>query len=106
MLSTLPTEDDSYFSEDTRVLIRSNKEYLLAFTSIKNFSDPSFVYAHRYDFHRILRFENEPASMRWIIAYLNGIENPSTDVSGMKFYYTIDKQIIDKLIARKNTVRS
>lgn len=105
MISTFPTEDDVYFSEETKVLLRSNIDYLKRMASTQVISDRSFLHAHRYDFNRILRAHRIPIILHWITCYLNDITDPSQDVSGMTIFLTIDQTIVDNLISKANTTR-
>ena len=105
MFSNFVTVDDVYFSEDTKVLLRSNIDYLTSMAKTQVISDRSFLNAHKYDFSRVLRAHNIPIEMRWITCFLNKITDPSQDVSGMTTFLYVDQQVVDNLISKANTQR-
>ncbi len=106
MLSNLQVENDVYFSEATKVMVRANREYLLRLTTDVNIIHKNYVQAHKYDFNRIIRQHGVPLRMQWIVQYLNGIEDPNQDVSGMTSFKNINEDIINQMLTRMNTVRT
>ncbi len=106
MLSNLPIENDIYFSESTKIMVRANREYLLGLTTEVTVLHKNYVQAHKYDFNRIMRQHNVPLRMQWIVQYLNGIEDPNQDVSGMTTFKNINEDIISQMLTRVNTVRT
>ena len=106
MLSNLTTENDIYFSEDTKTMIRANREYLLKLAVEVNIMQLNYVQAHKYDFCRVLRQHGVPLRMQWIVQYLNGIEDPNQDISGMKTFLNLDERVVNAMLTRMNTVRT
>lgn len=102
------TIDDAYFNEDFKVMIRSNKEFLIANAQDFPITDKALLVAHRYNFYNVLRISSKGAinpAHAWVIAFINGIINPDTDISKMTSYLFVDFSIISKMIARANTER-
>lgn len=106
MAIDLPPPMDQFFTEEYRVMIRSNKEYLLSVAGHYPITDISFLHAHRYDFYRvILESFKVPQHMHWTIAFLNDIENPSQYIGDMKEVLIVDTAVINKLMQRANLKR-
>ncbi|AGB07206.1 hypothetical protein [Vibrio phage VP4B] len=106
MAIDLPPPMDQFFTDEYRVMIRSNKEYLLSVAGSYPITDISFQHAHRYDFYRlILESFKVPQHMHWTIAFLNDVENPSDYVGDMKEVLIVDTAVINKLIQRTNLIR-
>ena len=85
-------------------MVRSEKEYLLSQASTVNLDKLYDVWACRNDFYRLLRNKGVAPYLYWVVAYLNGIEDPLQDISTMSFFYQVDETILAKIIARANTV--
>lgn len=96
---------DVFFTERFRVLIRSEKELLLRQAASTAILEPNQVQAYRNDFYRLLRAHNIESHLWWATAYINGIENPSQDISGMTSFFTLNETAVASAIARSNTVR-
>lgn len=97
--------DDVYYSDDVMTMIRSNKEYLIHLSSPFEITQLNIVQANRYDFGRVLRQLGVPTKMHWIIAYINGLEDPNADIQGMTSFLDVDPGVIDNMITRMNTIR-
>lgn len=100
--------NDIYYTEDFKVMIRSNKEYLVANALEFPLIDRALVSAHRYDFYSILRITGQDKinpMLYWVIAFINGILNPEQDVIDMKSYLYVDETVINQMLARQNTER-
>lgn len=98
-------DKDFYYTEEYKVLVRSQKELLLQRSLSVVVDNPNILYAFRNDFYRYLRVRGIEEHLFWTIAYLNGIENPHEDVAHLKSFQTVDESDINRLIARTNTVR-
>lgn len=101
----LTINDDRYYTEDFKVMIRSNRDWLLSNSMLIPITNPSIVNAHKYDFYTVLRIIGISSVMHWVLAYLNDIGDPAKDISGMTSYLSIDLTVINQMIARQNTVR-
>lgn len=100
--------NDIYYTEDFKVMIRSNKEYLIARAQMFPLVDRALVSAHRYDFYSILRIVGQGKinpMLFWVIAFINNINNPEQDVIDMKSYLYVDESVINQMISRQNTER-
>lgn len=96
---------DVFFTERFKVLIRSEKELLIRQASSTAILETNQVQAYRNDFYRLMRAHNIEPHLWWATAYINGIENPSQDISGMVSFLTLNESTIASAIARSNTVR-
>lgn len=105
MISSLTVINDIYFSDETKAMLRANKEYLISLAQERMIIQLSYVQAHRYDFYRVLRQLGVPDQMHWVIAYINGIEDPNQDIQGMTSFLDLDPSVVDNMITRMNTTR-
>ena len=96
---------DFYYTEEFKTLVRSEKEYFFNNATEESYLVPAIVYAFRYDFYRILRESSVPQYLWWATAFINDVNDPFQDMSGLKKFYRIDEQLLEAAIARKNTVR-
>lgn len=102
------TVDDVFFDEDFKVMVRSNKEFLIANSQTFPILDKALLIAHRYNFYNVLRIMCRGEinhAHAWVIAYINGITNPDTDISKMESYLYVDFSVISKMLSRANTER-
>ena len=105
----LPSIDDIYFSEEFKVMVRSNKEFLISRSQRFPIIDKALVEAHKYNFYNVLRILTNGSitqSHAWVIAYINDIKNPDQNISGMESYLYVDQTVIDQMLSRMNTERS
>lgn len=100
---SLPASDADYFSEKTKTLIRSNKEYLLQLCIEQPILEPEKIYANRYDFYKVLRSLNVDNRLHWIIAFLNDVIDPNAYVDNLNSLLLIDINNINILIASNNS---
>ncbi|ASU03873.1 hypothetical protein JOAD_42 [Erwinia phage vB_EamM_Joad] len=95
-----------YYTEEFKTLVRSEKELLLKSAGTKSIINRYSVQMYRFDFYRLLRSEGIPPHLYWATAFINGIEDPFMDISGLKEIRTLNESELESVIARKNTVRS
>lgn len=103
MALSITLADDRYFSEETKVMVRSNKEFLISKSRPIEITDHSIVAAHRFNFYRVLSMHGVRPELFWITAFLNDIENPDQSIYGLRRFLSIDISVIDKMIARDLT---
>ena len=94
---------DIFYTEQFKKIIRSEKDILLKQASAFPILKPRELYAFRYDIYRFLRANNIPEHLWWATAYLNGIEDPNQDISGLQVLYQVDESILVKALTRANT---
>jgi len=99
-------EDDVYYTEDFKTLIRSHREFLIANTQPSAELDTSLLYAFRNNFYGYLRSKGVPPKLWWVCAFLTGIKTPFQDISRLEKWYYPDINAIETIISRSNTVRS
>lgn len=97
---------DVFFTEAYKTMVRSEKELLVRLTTERPIVSQSELRAYRHDFYRLLRVYGYAPHLHWTIAYLNGIENPSADCSGLQSIRVIDEAHLSDRIARSNTARA
>lgn len=100
------SENEVYYTEDFKTLIRSHREYLLANTQPSVELDTSLLYAFKNDFFGYLRAKGVEPKLWWVCAYLSDIKTPFQDISRLEKWYRPDPDAIDRIISRSNTVRS
>lgn len=106
MAIDLPAPMEQFFTDEYKVMVRSNKEYLQSIAGKYPIQDLSFLHAHRFDFYRvILESFNVPQHLHWTVGFLNDIEDPSQFIGDMKEVLIIDSTVINKLIQRQNMNR-
>lgn len=98
-------DQDEFFTERYKVLIRSNKEFLLRTATVVPLLDRVDVHVFRYDIYRLLRTLGVDQHLHWTTAFLNGIINPNQDIIHLKELHLVDMQVISKLLARNNTIK-
>lgn len=94
-----------FFTERFKTLVRSEKELLIKQASSAPILEPNQVQAYRNDFYRLIRTHGVESHLWWATAYINGIENPTQDISGMTSFLTINETVLASALARSNTVR-
>lgn len=99
-------EDDVYYTEEFKTLIRSHRDFLLQNTPASTETDTSLLYAFRNNFYGYLKAKGVPPKLWWVCAYLSGIKTPYQDISRLKKWYRPDPDSIDNIISRSNTIRS
>jgi hypothetical protein len=95
---------DIFYTEGFKVIVRSEKEYLLSQSSSVSLDKRYDVWACRNDFYKLLRNKNIPPYLYWVTAYLNGIEDPLSDITGMTYFMKVEEVTLAKIISRSNTV--
>jgi|AGFT01.1.fsa_nt_gi hypothetical protein len=99
-------ENDVYYTEEFKTLIRSHRDFLIANTQASVELDTSMLFAFKNDFYGYLRAKGVPPKLWWVCAYLTGIKTPFQDISRLEKWYYPDADAIDRIISRSNTVRS
>lgn len=94
---------DIFYTEQFKKIVRSEKEILLRQATTIPILKPRELYAYRYDIYRFLRVNNIPEHLRWATAFINGIEDPNQDISGLSMLYVVDESILVKALTRANT---
>ena len=96
---------DFYYTEEFKVLVRSQKEILLRSSGSVPLVNRSEVQMYRYDFYRLLRSLGIPDHLHWATAFINGIEDPFKDNAGLIEVLSISTSQLENIITRKNTER-
>jgi len=99
------TEKDVFYTDRYKTLVRSQKETLLKTAQQIPILDRAQLHAYRTDVYRVLRSLKVPPHLYWTTAFINGLENPDADVSGLKFIYSVQENVLEKMISRSNTQR-
>lgn len=99
------SDKDVFFTERFKTLVRSQKELLVKQAQVIPLTEPQVVNAFKNDFYRLLRDRGIASYLWWATAYINGIENPTQDISGMTSFLKINEGMLASSIARSNTVR-
>ena len=97
-LAKLVTEQDIYFSEPFKVIVRSCKEVLLEGSTVLPITDRSFLYAHRNNFYAWLRGIGFDERLIWVTAFINDIKDPTGDISYLKEIRTVTIDAVDSII--------
>jgi len=92
-----------YYTERFKALVRSQKEFLLRYATTITLTNRNRVYAFKNDFYRLLRDNKVPQHLWWTVAFLNGIEDPNQDITGLHIIYNVDQSVLDKCLVRSNT---
>lgn len=103
--NSIGSEKSVFFTDKFKVLVRSQKELLVRQAQVVPLIEPQVVNAFKNDFYRLIRFYGVPSYLWWATAYINGIENPTQDISGITSYLAINENLLASSIARSNTVR-
>lgn len=101
----ISSDKDVFFTARFKTLVRSEKEQLRRSANTQAVLEQNALYAYRNDFYRLLRSFGIPSHLWWATAYINGIEDPTQDISGMTFFYTLDETTLAGAISRSNTVQ-
>lgn len=101
----LTVQDDKWYSESYKNMVRSNKKYLLSKCYVLPVPTPSVVEANRYDFYKICHVLNIKPYMIWTVAYLNDIEDPyeRMSIANGCVIYTIEESILNNMLLRSNS---
>lgn len=98
-------DKDVFFTDRFKTLVRSEKELLKRTATTRPILEQNVMYAFRNDFYRVLRIYNVPSYLWWCTAFINGIEDPTQDISEMTSFLEISESILSAALARSNTVR-
>lgn len=99
------SEEEYFYSERFKVLVRSEKEHLLKTSTVMPFTDKAQAWAMKHNIYMFLRNNNVPEHLLWATAYINGIENPFSNFTHLKQIFMINEQTLNNSISRSNTVR-
>lgn len=99
------SDKDVFFTERFKTLVRSEKELLRRTAHSKPIVEKNVLYAYRNDIYRLLRHFNIPSYMWWATAYINGIENPTQDITSLEGILLLDESVLSGAISRSNTVQ-
>ena len=103
MFNNLPLADDVYFSSETKTILRAEKEYLVKMADTQTILIPAEVQAFKCDFCRIMRLLQIPIELYWVTMFINDIQDPNQDISGMTSFLVVNKTVIDAILRRTNT---
>jgi len=103
--NAIGADKDVYFTERFKTLVRSEKELFISTASSTPALEPHVVHAYRNDFYRLMRYYGVPSHLWWATAYINGVENPQQDVSGITSFLFINESTLSTAISRSNTVQ-
>lgn len=101
----ISSDKDVFFTDRFKTLVRSEKELLKRTAHTQSIVEQNVLHAYRNDFYRLLRNYKVPSYLWWATAYINGIEDPSQDVTGMTSFYTLDESTLSAAVSRSNTVQ-
>lgn len=102
----LTPEDDYYYSDAFKTLVRSNKRYLLRACEHIQIVELDFLYVNRNNVYGLLArlpSLNIPTHLLWVTAFLNGITNPNEDISKRTEILKIAPAVIEELIRKQKT---
>lgn len=102
----LTIQDDVYFSETFKVIVRSCKEKLLSNAKEIYLDDKSFMYAHRNNFYAFLRGIGVDERLIWPTAFINDITNPLENFTDRKTLFICTIEDLDQLLIQLKTTRS
>lgn len=102
--TTTSTSQDVFFTEAFKVIVRSEKEYLLSQATTVDLDKRYDVWACRNDFYKLMRNKKVPPYLYWVTAFLNDVLDPLQDITDMEFFYQINETILSKVIARSKTM--
>lgn len=105
MAIDITVDDDIYFSEPFKVIVRSCKERLLSNARTLALDDKSFMYAHRNNFYTFLRGLDVDERVIWASAFINDILNPFEDFTHLTTIYICNIEDLDQLLIQLRTVR-
>lgn len=103
--------DPFFYTEEFKVIVRSCREMIKAKAKYVQFGDPSMKYAHRTNFYRLIRSQVEIGvplvtnDMMWVTQFINGIENPYSDISHLDGIWIIDRDVIQSFIMTTRVIR-
>jgi len=104
--TTSVVEEEIYYTEEYKTLIRSHKEFLIQSTPPSVEVVTSLLYAFRYDFYGYLKYKGVPPKLWWTCAFLSDIKKPYQDISRLSKWYYPDITHIEQIISRSNTIRA
>lgn len=99
-------EDEYYYTEEFKTLMRSHREFLIANTPPATETNTSLLFAYRFDFFRYIKKKGVEPKFWWLCAYLSDITTPYQDISRMEKWYRPNPEQIEQIIARNNTVNN
>lgn len=98
--------DDVYYTEDFKTLVRSNRTAIIANSFEAVVVESEFLYAFKTSMYRFLRSQNVSPKYYWACAYLNGWDIPTFNIQRIVKWIRPNEDYIDNLLARNNTIRS
>lgn len=99
------SDKDVFFTDSFKTLVRSEKELLKRTAHTKPIIEKNVLYAYRNDIYRLLRYLSVPSYLYWATAYINGIEDPTQDITHLSSIYLLDESTLSGAISRSNTVQ-
>lgn len=98
-------DEDIYYSDEFKTIVRSCKEKILEGAQELALVDRSFVYAHRNNFYTFLRGIGIDERLVWPIAFINDIHDPSKGLMEKSSIYICTMEQINRLITHLKTVK-
>lgn len=98
-------DDDVYFSEAFKVIVRSCKEQLVTQARELTLVDRSFMYAHRNNFYTFLRGLGIDERLIWPTAFINDIIIPSDNFMNKQKILLVTIESLDSLKLRLTQVK-
>jgi len=106
LTTTAVSEDDYYYTEDFKTLMRSHRDFILEQTPPSKEVDTNLLQAYHHDFYRLLKHHKVPPKFWWLCAYLSDIKTPFDDIRRLDKWYNPSPDVIEQIIARNNTTIS
>lgn len=110
MALNLPSGDPFYYTEQYKTIIRSCKDILLSQAEWIPFDDTVKAWAYRGNFNKLIRAltltsRGMSEDLIWTIAFINDIENPNQDLSGLEGIFIVNKGVIGNLTQVTRVIR-
>lgn len=99
-------EDEYFYSDSFRTLMRSHKEFLVQRATEREIVDQSGLHACKNDFYKFMLQNGVAPQYWWVCAYINDITTPYQYIGKMKTWLIPDISYIETLISRSNTESS
>lgn len=99
-------DDDVYFSEPFKVIVRSCKEQLIRQARELVLIDRSFMFAHRNNFYTFLRGLGIDERLIWPTAFINDIIIPSENFMDKQKILLVTIESIDSLKLQYNQIKN
>lgn len=103
--NVMGSDKDVFYTDRFKTLVRSERELLRKTANSQPILELNKLYAYRNDFYRLLRNYNIQPYLYWATAFINGIEDPSQDITHLTSFLTINEESLASAISRSNTVR-